>query len=88
MIEGCRPIGCKWVFKTKYDAKGQVERYKARLWLRVTINEKVLISRKSSLLCPLKTLHIIMVIVVHFDLELHHMDMRITFLNGDLVEDV
>ena len=28
---GCRPIGCKWVFKTKRDAKGQVERYKTRL---------------------------------------------------------
>ena len=29
--DGCRPIGCKWVFKTKCDVKGQVERYKARL---------------------------------------------------------
>ena len=29
--KGCRPIGCKCVFKTKQDAKGQVERYKARL---------------------------------------------------------
>ena len=29
--DGCRHIGCKWVFKTKRDAKGQVERYKARL---------------------------------------------------------
>ena len=26
-----KPIGCKWVFKTKRDAKGQVERYKTRL---------------------------------------------------------
>ena len=24
---GCRTIGCKWVFKIKHDAKGQVERY-------------------------------------------------------------
>ena len=29
--DGCRPIGCKWVFKTKRDDNGQVERYKARL---------------------------------------------------------
>ena len=33
-------------------------------------------------------LHIIMAIVAHFDLELYQMDMRTTFLNGDLVEDV
>ena len=34
------------------------------------------------------SLRIIMAIVVHFDLEFHHMDVRTTFLNRDLVEDV
>ena len=34
------------------------------------------------------SLRIIMAIVIHFDLELHQMDVRITFLNGDLVVDV
>ena len=34
------------------------------------------------------SLLIIMAIVVHFDLELYQMDVRTTFLNGDLVEDV
>ncbi|KAL3643852.1 hypothetical protein CASFOL_011784 [Castilleja foliolosa] len=29
--EGKKPIGCKWIFKTKRDSKGNVERYKARL---------------------------------------------------------
>ena len=34
------------------------------------------------------SLRITMAIVAHFDLELHQMDVRTTFLNGDLVEDV
>ena len=28
---GSKPIGCKWVFKTKIESNDQVERYKARL---------------------------------------------------------
>ena len=29
--KGCKAIGCKWVFKTKRDSKGDIERYKVRL---------------------------------------------------------
>ena len=29
--EGSKPIGCKWIFKTKRDLKGNIERYKACL---------------------------------------------------------
>ena len=34
------------------------------------------------------SLRIIMAIIAHFDLELHQMDVRTTFLNEDLVGDV
>jgi len=29
--EGVKPIGCKWIFATKRDSMGNIERYKARL---------------------------------------------------------
>ena len=28
---GCKPIGCRWVFKKKLRPNGTIERYKARL---------------------------------------------------------
>ena len=35
-----------------------------------------------------KTLSEIMALVAHYDLELHQMDVKTTFLNGDLYENV
>ena len=29
--EGCKRVGWKWMFKTKRDSRGNIERYKARL---------------------------------------------------------
>ena len=29
--KGCKRVGCKWVFQTKCDSHGNLERYKARL---------------------------------------------------------
>ena len=28
---GCKPVGCKWVFKKKFRPNGTIEKYKARL---------------------------------------------------------
>jgi hypothetical protein len=34
------------------------------------------------------SLRIIMALVAHYDLELHQIDVKTTFLNGDLLENV
>jgi hypothetical protein len=31
MLDGRKPIGCKWVFKKKISLNGSVEKHKARL---------------------------------------------------------
>jgi hypothetical protein len=31
ILDGAKKVGCKWVYKTKYDSKGKIERFKVRL---------------------------------------------------------
>nr|KYP40552.1 hypothetical protein KK1_038107 [Cajanus cajan] len=31
ILDGVKPIGVKWIFKTKFNEHGQIEKYKARL---------------------------------------------------------
>ena len=89
LLDDCMPIGCKWVFKIKRDAKGQVERYKARLVAKgYSQREGIDFKETFSPVSTKDSLRIIMSIVAHFNLELHQMDVRTTFLNGDLVEEV
>jgi hypothetical protein len=86
---GAKAIGCKWVFKTKKDSLGNIERYKARLVAKGFTHKKGIdytetfspVSKKDSL-------HVIMALVAHFDLELQQMDVKMTFLNRDLEEEV
>jgi hypothetical protein len=86
---GCAPVGCKWVFKTKRDPYGKVDRYKARLVAK-GYSQKEGIDYKETF-SPVSTkdaFRVVMALVAHFDLELHQMDVKTAFLNGDLVEDV
>ena len=38
--EGVKPINCKWILKTKRDSKGNVERYKTHLIVKVYTERK------------------------------------------------
>ncbi|RVW53400.1 Retrovirus-related Pol polyprotein from transposon TNT 1-94 [Vitis vinifera] len=80
---------CKWVFKTKRDAKGNIERFKARLVAKgFTQKEGIDYRDTFSPVSKKDSLRIIMTLIAHFDLELHQMDVKTTFLNGKLDEDI
>ncbi|KAG8498252.1 hypothetical protein CXB51_007407 [Gossypium anomalum] len=89
LLEGAKPIGCKRIFKTKRDANGNVERYKARLVAKgYTQKEGIDFTETFSPVSSKDSFRIIMALVAHFDLELHQMDVKTAFLNGDIEETI
>ncbi|WRX07880.1 Reverse transcriptase [Theobroma cacao] len=86
---GVKPICCKWVFKTKKDSLSNIERYKARLVAKgFSQKEEIDYQETFSLILEKDSFCIIMALVAHFDLDLHQMDAKTAFLNGDLKEEV
>ncbi|RVW44373.1 Retrovirus-related Pol polyprotein from transposon TNT 1-94 [Vitis vinifera] len=86
---GCKPVGCKWVFKTKRDSSGRIERYKTRLVVKgYSQREGIDFKETFSPVSIKDSFRVILSIVAHFDLELHQMDVKTSFLNGDLDENV
>ena len=82
-------IGCKWVFRTKRDAMGDIVRYKARLVAKgysqvagVDFNETFAPVAKFT------TIRTIVAIGAAMDLEMHQMEVKTAFLNGELEEDI
>ncbi|KAK9232677.1 hypothetical protein WN943_022925 [Citrus x changshan-huyou] len=89
LLSGAKHIGCKWIFKSKRDSNGNVERDKARLVAKgFTQKEGTGYKETFSLVSTKDSFRTIMALVAHFDLELHHMDIKTPFLNGDIDETI
>ncbi|KAL0337592.1 UNVERIFIED_CONTAM: Retrovirus-related Pol polyprotein from transposon TNT 1-94 [Sesamum calycinum] len=83
--DGFQAIGCKWIFKTKKDSLGNIERYKARLVPKgFTQREEIDYTETFSPVSKKDSLRTIMALVAHFDMDLHQMDVKTIFLNGEL----
>jgi hypothetical protein len=82
---GRNPIGSKWVFKKKLNAEGKVEKYKARLVAKgYSQVEGIDFGDIFSHVSRLTSLIFMLSVVVAFDFEIEQMDVKTTFLHGDL----
>ena len=87
--EGRKAIGSKWVFKTKHDAEGNIERYKARL-VAQGYNRKYGIDYDEKF-CPVvrfESIRTVIALAAIHNLKLRQLDITTAFLNGWLKEDI
>jgi hypothetical protein len=87
--QGHRAIGLKWVFKVKKDPEGNVIKHKARLVAKgYAQRQGVDFDEVFAPVARMETVQLMLAIAAHCGWQVHHMDVRSAFLNGDLAEEV
>ena len=87
--DGVKTIECKWIYKKKKDMAGNVHIHKARLVAKDFRQvQGVDYDETFSPVAMLKSIQIILAIAAYFDYEIWQMDVKTSFINGNLTEDV
>ena len=82
-------IGCKWVFKTKRNASGFIDRFKARLVAQGYSQEYGI--DYDEVFAPVArydSIRSVLAIGTQENFEIHQMDVKSAFLNGELEEEL
>eukprot|EP00253_Pinus_taeda_P026484 PITA_26484 len=89
LLAGRKPIDRKWVFKKKTNAEGKVEKYNARLVAKGY--SQVPGIDFGDIFSPVGTvtsIKLLLSVASTFDFEVKQMDLKTTFLHGDLEEEI
>ena len=86
---GKKEIGVKWVYKMKKNAKGEVERYKARLVVKgYSQQQGIDYDEVFAPIACLETIRLLIALVTQNKWSIFQMDVKSVFLNGYLEEEV
>ncbi|KAL0431969.1 UNVERIFIED_CONTAM: Retrovirus-related Pol polyprotein from transposon TNT 1-94 [Sesamum radiatum] len=88
LLPGSTPLGCKWVLKRKYKADGYIDKYKARLVAKGFKQKEGLdFFDTYSPVTRIMSIRVLIAIAALYDFEIHQMDDKTAFLNGELDEE-
>ena len=88
-LDGRKPVGSKWVLKNKLNVEGKFKKYKDRLVAKGYSQVEVI--DFGDILFPVAkftSIRFLLSLSIAFDLEIEQMDVKTTFLHGDMDEEI
>ena len=89
LLKDHKPIGVKWFYKKKMNAKGEIDRYKARLVVK-GYKQKIGIDYEEVFppVARMETIRLLISLAAQNKWSIFQMDVKSAFLNGVLEEEV
>ena len=85
----CKPLSSKWVFKRKRKVDGSIDMYKAKLVIKdYKQTESLDYFDTYSSVTRINSIRMVLAITALRNLEVHQIDVKTVFLNGDLDEEI
>ena len=89
LSKGRETVGCKWVFRVKYDGEGKIQCYKGRLVAQgFTQKYGIDYDEIFSPVAQFSTISTLLAFAVERKMQIHQMDVVSAFLNGELREEI
>ncbi|GJW07039.1 zinc finger, CCHC-type containing protein [Tanacetum coccineum] len=85
----CKPLGCKWVFKRKMKVNGTIDNFKVQLVIQgFRQKEGIDYFDTYAPIARITTIRLLLALATIHNLVIYQMDVKTTFLKGDLEEEV
>ena len=84
---GNKLLAYKWIFKRKLKANGSIDKYKARLVGKGFKQKDLDFFNTYSLVTRITSIRVLIAIIALHNPKIHQMDVKTTFLNGELKKE-